>query len=233
MTSDAITMVMADPFGSCWPDSLVSYLNAEYDPDAAWVKRYKAHVPDWRQNMPWADPAVAARHRHRQREVRDIVDFLLRENNHKKAAARVDRLLTEVKVTPALDLRSQLGLPPGPDGTPFTLHWWRFRWPTQKRFSRRAAMEWNRRAPFRDADNDRDRALVDLVRLLDSSLWRALRKCPECATYFLARSHRGKKYCSKKCMWSYLQRRRRSRMAKPDKARALKQASQRRREVFG
>lgn len=233
MDGEALKKVLGDPFGSTWPDSLVAYLNTAYDPEAEWVKRYKARVPNWREHLPWADPAVASRFRAQQKQVLAIVDFLLREKNAQKVATQVDRLLMSVQVTPALELRSRLGLPPGPNDTPFALRWWRWQRPPQRRLSGRAAQAWNRRLPYKEAAISRHHALVDLARLLDSTLWRSLRKCPACSTYFLAGAYRRKKYCSQRCMWRWLQSHYRARTGRGARGRSQARAPKRRREVLG
>jgi hypothetical protein len=205
MAKKAIDKALADPFGAAWPDSLVTYLNTPYDPDAEWVKRYKARFDDWRNSLPWADPRIARRCRLEQKQVRDLVDYLLREKNPARRAAALNSMLESVRVTPQVELRSQLEQPPGPRRSPFALRWRR----------------WITRTP------DRDHALVALARLFESAYWDALRKCPTCGTYFLAGAYERKKYCKKQCMWLALQRRRRASIGTAERERQRRRAKER------
>jgi hypothetical protein len=188
--------VMRDHFLSSFPGSIVSYLNTPFDPDEEWVKAYKAHNPNWRDSLPWAEPKVARRLQRAQKHVRAVVDSLIRGGTPEQVATILNEELQRVRVTPALWLRSQMGLEDEPGKSPFELRWCR----------------WELRFP------DAHQALVDLARLYASGYWRSLRKCPECGTYLLAVGRSRKKYCSRRCMWRAVQHRYRRPETEVDRA---------------
>lgn len=208
---ETLAKAMRDQFGRAWPESIVGYLNARFD---LFTKQQKQH----------ALSKLERRCRREQNQVRELVDKLLAERDRAKQAEVLTRALRGVKVQPTLLLRSRLGLKPGHRGSPYTLHWFPPLGPVSER--KGEILVWLESDP-------RDGALLDLARLLDSSLWDTLRKCPNCATYFLAGHHRRKKYCGKECMWVWLQRKHRAGLGAGEMGRQRKARAKRYREVIG
>lgn len=198
-------------FGSAWPDRLIEYLNRRYPTRAEWLTFCRRKSRALKKQGVRMDVNAADRWRRAQHHVRNLVNGLLTIKDINRRAGLVNVALDRVRMRAHVSVRKESRLPVGPGGTPFTLQWI-------------AGPPMLAAAPA---------ALLDLARLLDSNLWDSLRQCPACPTYFLAGRYHRKKYCSRQCMWRWLQAHHRRHRTPAAQARAREKARARRHEVVG